>query len=140
MHPTEMRKTLLRLCELQLASILDAFDGAVLDTAARATEALALFDDPTVQNAGRVAVAPVRTLVHAIVTRLQFHDELSQRSAHLHQLLALLRQSDERLPRDKAQLAALLGSLFSTQAEFALLRQVLPDQPLPMPGAGIELF
>ncbi|HWK55616.1 MAG TPA: hypothetical protein VNR18_14655 [Hyphomicrobiales bacterium] len=140
MQATEVRNTLLHFCELQLASILDEFDGAVLDAAASAGEGLTLCGDLLGQNANATVPARLRAVLNAIVARLQFHDELSQRSAHLHQLLALVQQPDECLPRDMPQLVALLGSIFSTQAEFALLRRMLPDQPLPPPSTGLELF
>lgn len=139
-----MNQELFQLCYLQLESIMEE-TGKAIDIATQAAgdcmegvsalEANGKVDDISLQK--------IRKGMANIVTRLQFHDEFSQRIAHL---LAILRMVEEVINAEnvnlteKKEIIDKICSIFSIRSEFEQLEKVFPHLGRPDITDSVELF
>lgn len=139
-----MNQELFQLCYLQLESVMEE-TGIAIDSATRsagnclesinALEANGRVDDLSLQK--------MRKGMANIMTRLQFHDEFSQRISHLLIILKLVEDvinAEKVNLTEKKEIIEKICSIFSIRSEFEQLEKVFPHLGKPDLADSMELF
>ena len=140
-----MYQELFQICQLQLRSIIEESNSAVSGATASASNCLASLERLDSDGAANAEVPELRKNLDAIITRLQFEDELTQRLVHIIEMLAI---AEERIARDKgptteketAVLIEKLQGILSIRSEFEQLEKVFPTLAPTGSVESIELF
>lgn len=138
-----MQDKLLALCELQLTSILEEIDCAVMSASHSATQGLKFYEKIEEITANAESQKALKLELANILMRLQFHDELSQRINHLLELLRIMKDDngENRLGNMSAtQLLEQVSGIFSIRAEFGQLHKIFPQYSVQDAGDAIEFF
>lgn len=136
-----MKHALFRLCQLQLESIMNETGRDIDSATASANDCLEGLNNIR-HNGGPddVSLCKLQKGMSNIMVRLQFHDELSQRVAHLTEILALMDESVRLEGDGDDAIVERILSIFSIRSEFEQLEKVFPGLIDNEETESVELF
>jgi hypothetical protein len=147
-----MHKKLALLCEKQLNAILLESDMVFKDIINAATTSMRLVEEvdqdsgrhqKTASSAGGNPCKKINNEMQKMLVLMQFHDDFSQRLAHVIELCQLIGEHDAVIPGADQLENSLLErviEIFSVSSEFSVLQAIFPEYQHERPDAAVELF
>lgn len=139
-----MNQELFQLCYLQLESIIDETEKAINSATHSAGSCLQKIEGLEESDAvDEIALVNMRKDMSNIMTKLQFHDEFSQRITHLLDILKLVEDvinAEKVNLTEKREIIEKISSIFSIKSEFEQLQKIFPHLGKVDQSESIELF